>query len=362
MKALLLTQIGQKQELIDDLDVDLPDEHEVLLRTSRCGLCHSDLHFRDGLWTNFPLPLVLGHECSGIVEKVGSQVSYLRPGDHVIGCLTPFCGACEFCLSGRMNICSGQGLQRGPERRTRLMRRGKPVSQFVNLSGFAEMMLVHEHALVKIDREVPLDIAALMGCAVTTGMGAVINTAQVRPGQTVAIVGCGGVGLNIIQGARISGAARIIAIDRSKTKAEGALAYGASDAVVADGDVVSKVIEMTAGGVDHAFEAVGLSATAQAAFDMLRPGGTATIVGLLPQNEKISINSTALVFDRRLQGSSMGSNRFRIDIPRYLAMYRDGRLKLDDLVTKHVALDEVDDLLVALSTGDGIKRTIAVIS
>ncbi len=362
MKALLLTAIGRPQEVIDDLDVDLPEEHEVLVRTCRCGICHSDLHFRNGTWKTFPLPLVLGHECSGVVEKVGSQVRYLQPGDHVVGCLTPFCGECEYCLSGRMNICSGGGLQRQEGHRSRLMRQGRPVSQFVNLSGFSEMMLVHERALVKIDRDIPFDIAAVVGCAVTTGVGAVINTAQVRPGQTVAVIGCGGVGLNVIQGARIAGASRIIAIDRSEVKANAARAFGATDVAVSTPDIAAEIIEMTSGGVEHAFEAVGLSITAQTAFDMLRPGGTATVVGLLPQGATISINSTALVFDRRIQGSSMGSNRFRIDIPRYLQMYKDGRLLLDDLITSRIAIDEIDDAMLALETGDGIRRTVAVLS
>lgn len=360
MKALLLSRIGVAQEVVDDLDIDLPQEHEVLVRTCACGVCHSDLHFRQGKWSSFPLPLVLGHECAGVVEKVGSQVSYLKPGDHVIGCLTAFCGECEFCLSGRMYICSGAGLNRPAGARTRLSRHGKPVSQFVNLSGYAEMMLVHERALVKIDKEIPFDVAAVVGCAVTTGMGAVFNTAQVRPGETVAVFGCGGIGLNIIQAARITGAGRIIAIDRSPAKAEAARAYGATDVVVSDETVVQKVIEMTGGGVEHAFEAVGLAVTAQAAFDVLRTGGTATIVGMLPMGEKISINSTMLTFDRRIQGSNMGSNRFRIDIPRYLKMYQDGRLKIEELITARIGLEGVDDALVALDQGDGITRSVAV--
>ena len=360
MKALLLSQIGVAQEIIDDLDVDLPLDHEVLVRTCACGVCHSDLHFRQGKWSTFPLPLVLGHEVAGIVEKVGSQVTYLKPGDHVVGCLTAFCGECDYCLSGRMYLCAGTGLGRGSERRPRLQRKGKPVSQFVNLSGFAEMMLVHERALVRIDDDIPLDVAAVVGCAVTTGMGAVFNTAQVRPGETVAVFGCGGVGLNVIQAARITGAGRIIAVDRSPAKAEAARAYGATDVVIADDTAVGRILDMTGGGVDHAFEAVGLSATAQAAFETLRAGGTATIVGLLPQGAKISVDSTALTFDRRLRGSNMGSNRFRIDIPRYLQMYRDGRLKIDELITARIGLEDVDEALLTLETGDGITRSVAI--
>ena len=356
MKALILNETGHAQELIDDLDVDLPQEHEVLVRTCACGLCHSDLHFRQGKWSSFPLPLVLGHECSGVVEKVGSQVSYLSPGDHVVGCLTPFCGECENCLKGRPNICIGGGLQRSEGARPRLSRKGKPVSQFVNLSGFSEMMLVHERALVRIDRDIPMDVAAIMGCAITTGMGAVFNTAQVRPGETVAVIGCGGIGLSAIQAARITG------VDRSPAKAEAALGYGATDAILADGTEVAAIVEMTKGGVDHAFEAVGLAATAEAAFNVTKAGGVATIVGLLPQGVKVSVDSTMLTFDRRVQGSSMGSNRFRIDIPRYMKMYEAGVLKVDEMISAHIGLAEVDDALVALDHSDGITRSVAMFS
>jgi S-(hydroxymethyl)glutathione dehydrogenase / alcohol dehydrogenase len=362
MKALILNETGQAQELIDDLDIDLPQEHEVLVRTCACGICHSDLHFRQGKWTSFPLPLVLGHECSGVVEKVGSQVRYLQPGDHVVGCLTPFCGECENCLQGRPNICIGGGLQRAEGGRPRLSRKGKPVSQFVNLSGFSEMMLVHERALVKIDRDIPMDVAAIMGCAITTGMGAVFNTAKVRPGETVAVIGCGGIGLSVIQAARITGAGRIIAVDRSPLKAEAAKAYGATDAVIADGNEVAAIVEMTKGGVDHAFEAVGLAATAEAAFNTTKVGGVATIVGLLPQGEKVSVDSTMLTFDRRVQGSSMGSNRFRIDIPRYMKMYESGLLKVDEMISAHIGLGEVDAALVALDHSDGVTRSVAMFS
>jgi S-(hydroxymethyl)glutathione dehydrogenase/alcohol dehydrogenase len=360
MRALLLCEAAAPQELVDDLDIDLPREHEVLVRTRACGLCHSDLHFRQGTWRTCPLPTVLGHECAGVVEKVGSQVSYLRPGDHVVGCLTAFCGECEYCLSGRMYICTGLGLTRPAGDRPRLSRRGAIVNQFVNLSGYSEMMLVHERALVKIDPSIPFDVAAVVGCAVTTGMGAVINTAQVRPGQSVAVFGCGGVGLNVIQGARIAGAARIIAVDRSPAKAQAALKYGATDAIVSSADVASAIVEMTSGGVEHAFEAVGLRVTAETAFKALRVGGTATIVGLLPQGEEISVNAMSLTFDRRIQGSNMGSNRFRIDIPRYLKMYQAGTLLLDELITARIGLDAVDEALVGLETGDGVTRTVAM--
>lgn len=191
-------------------------------------------------------------------------------------------------------------------------------------------------------------------------MGAVFNTAKVQPGETVVVFGCGGIGLNIIQAARITGAGQVIAIDRSPAKAQAALSYGATDVVVADGQEVARVVEMTGGGVDHAFEAVGLTVTAEAAFATLRAGGTATIVGLLPQGDRVSVDSTMLTFDRKLQGSTMGSNRFRIDIPRYMKMYERGQLKLDEMVTARIGLEQVDDALVALDSSDGITRSVAM--
>jgi len=361
MRGLLLEATGSPLTLVDDLVLDRPTDHEVLVRVVATGVCHSDLHFREGLWSTFELPLVLGHECSGIVEVVGSAVTYLKPGDHVVGCLTAFCGECAYCLTGRMFLCQQAGVRRPEGARSRIRRGESPVSQFVNLSSFAEQMLVHERALVKIEDDIALDLAAVLGCAVTTGLGAVFNTAQVRPGETVAVVGCGGVGLNVVQGARIAGAGRIIAVDRSATKLEAARRFGATDVLQATDDVVEQVLEWTRGGVEHAFEAVGLAATAETAFRLLAPGGTATVVGMLAEGEHIRVDATSLLFDRRLRGSNMGSNRFRVDIPRYLDLYRDGRLLLAELIGARISLAEIDGALDALMTGDGLTRSVAVL-
>lgn len=347
--------------LADDLALDRPQDREVRVRVAATGVCRSDLHFRDGQWTTFPLPLLLGHECAGVVEEVGRAVTYIAPGDHVVGCLTAFCGECRYCLTGRMFICEQVGLTRSPGLPPRISRDGQPISQFVNLSSFAEQMLVHERALVKIDDDIPLDVAAVLGCAVTTGLGAVVNTAQVRPGETVAVVGCGGIGLNIVQGARLVGAGRIIAVDVAPTKLASAKRFGATDLVRAGDGTVDEVTAMTAGGVDHAFEAVGRAATAQTAFKMLAPGGTATIVGMLPQGESIRVAGDALLFDRRLRGSNMGSNRFRVDIPRYLALYRDGRLLLDELISARIDLSGVNAALDALAAGGEDTRCVALL-
>src|SRR5262245_34290630 len=202
MKAAVLRAVKQPLS-IEDVQISKPGPREVLVRTVAAGVCHSDLHFQTGAYT-YPMPAVLGHESAGVVEQVGSDVHYVQPGDHVITCLSVFCGLCEFCLSGRPALCTKQGLRRSPTDAPRLSQNGTPIWQFLDLSSYAEQMLVHENAIVKIRKDMPLDRAALIGCGVTTGVGAVFNTAKVEPGATVAVIGCGGVGLSAIQGAAIA--------------------------------------------------------------------------------------------------------------------------------------------------------------
>lgn len=360
VRAAVLREAGQPLQ-IEEVQLDAPRRREVLVRVRAAGVCHSDAHFQAGR-RGTPLPTVLGHEVSGVVEAVGEDVTYLAPGDHVVGCLTPFCGNCVHCLGGRMHLCRKEGLTRAADDVPRISSAdgtGGAINQFVHLSAFAEAMLVHENALVKVDERVPFDRAALIGCAVTTGLGAVFNTAQVRPGDVVAVVGAGGIGLNVVQGARIAGAARIIVVDTLADKLELAREFGATDTVLASEDAVSQVLEMTGGGVDHAFEAVGHRATAESAFAMVAPGGVATIVGMLPAGEQISIPAQSLSYDRRIQGSNMGSNVFRVDVPRYVDFYLDGRLKLDELITARVSLDEVNEALETLGA-PGVARTVVV--
>ena len=249
MKAAVLHEVGEPLS-IEEVDVDVPKSHEVLIRTAACGVCHSDLHFIDGLYS-CPKPVVLGHESSGVVEKVGSEVSYVKPGDHVITCLSVFCGHCEFCTTGRPYSCANPEVAREKGDTPRLSRGGRNVTQFYSLSSFAEFMLIHEHALVKIRDDMPLDRAALIGCAVTTGFGAVINTADVEVGSTVCVIGCGGVGLSAINGAAIAGAGRIIAVDIKGSKLNLAKHFGASDVVDASTcDPVEAVRDLTGGGVE----------------------------------------------------------------------------------------------------------------
>jgi Zn-dependent alcohol dehydrogenases, class III len=289
MKAAVFREVNTPME-IEEVPISKPGPREVLVRTVAAGVCHSDLHFFNGSYP-YPVPAVLGHESAGIVEQVGDQVTYVKPGDHVITCLSAFCGHCEYCLTGHMSLCEEPELQRGAEDAPRLGTAEAPVAQFLNLSSYAEMMLVHEHAIVKIREDMPMDRAALIGCGVTTGVGSVIHTAKVEPGSTVAVLGCGGIGLSAINGAAIAGAGRIIAVDRVPAKLELARKFGATDVVnAAEKDAVMEVIEMTGGGVHYSFEAVGLKVTTEQAFQMLRRGGTATVIGMIPVGTMVELH------------------------------------------------------------------------
>jgi S-(hydroxymethyl)glutathione dehydrogenase/alcohol dehydrogenase len=346
------------------------------VRTVASGVCHSDLHFVDGYYP-YPAPAVLGHEAAGVVEQVGKGVSYLKPGDHVIACLSVFCGYCEDCMSGHPARCSNKGaVRRAKNEKPRLSQKGAPLKQFAELSTYAEKMLVHENALVKIGKNVPLDRAALIGCGVTTGMGAVLNTARIEPGSTVAVFGCGGVGLAAIQGARIAGARMIIAVDQFESKLALAQRVGATHTVDSSkGDPVKMIRDLTSdsveegqsatrdmlsppnSGVDYAFEAVGLKVLAEMCFECIRPGGTATIIGMIPVGQKVAINGAKLLTERKLQGTNMGSNRFRIDMPRYIDYYQQGRLNLDDMISRRGKLEDVNEAFRAMKAGE-VARTV----
>jgi S-(hydroxymethyl)glutathione dehydrogenase/alcohol dehydrogenase len=344
---------------IEELTVERPGPNEVLVRTAHAGLCHSDLHFVDGV-SPVQLPVVLGHEGSGIVEAVGEQVTYVRPGDHVVACVSAFCGQCRRCLSGRPYLCEG--------REALLARRSAPlrdtdegaVRTFSGLGTFGEQMLVHEHSIAKIRDDMPLAVSALIGCAVTTGIGAVVRTAEVAPGSTVAIVGCGGIGLAAVQGARLVGAAQVIAVDVADDKLERARALGATQTVDARStDPVGAVRDLTSGGVDYSFEAIGTKATAEQCVAMLAPRGTATIIGVVPAGIDLQISAhDLLVGEKRLQGCRMGSNRFRLDMPWYCDLYLDGRLMLDQMVTARRPLAEIGSGFDDLRRGEGARTVI----
>ncbi len=343
---------------IEDVELDKPQDREVLIKTVASGVCHSDLHFVDGFYP-YPAPAVLGHEAAGIIEEVGRQVTYVKPGDHVICCLSVFCGYCAKCMSGHPNLCSNkQATQRDPKDKPRISQKGKLVNQFLDISSYCEKMLLHENAVVKIREDLPLDRAALIGCGVTTGVGAVLNTAKIEPGSTVAVFGAGGVGLAAIQGARVAGARKIIAVDKFEGKLAMAKRLGATDTVDASSsDPVDEIRKLTGGGVDYSFEAIGLKSAAEQAFNALKPGGTATVIGMIPVGQKVEIDGYMFLTERKLQGSSMGSNRFRIDMPNYIDFYMQGRLNLDDMISRRGKLEDVNDAFRAMKAGE-VARTV----
>jgi S-(hydroxymethyl)glutathione dehydrogenase/alcohol dehydrogenase len=358
-RAAVLNTIPGKLE-IDAVEVGSPGPREVLIRTAAAGLCHSDLHFMEGKYP-YLTPVVMGHESAGVVEAVGDLVTYVKPGDHVITCLSVYCGNCEPCLTGHLSICADKAAtQRASDAEQRLTKDGSTVWQFLDLSSFSELMLVHEHAIVRIRDDMPLDKAALIGCSVITGVGAVFNTAQVEPGSTVAVIGAGGVGLNCIQGAAIAGAGKVIAVDMVPYKLELAKQFGATHTVDASaGDPVAQVRELTGGGVHYSFEAIGLKPTTEQAFKMLRSGGVATIIGMIPVGTMIELHGVDFLAEKKIQGSNMGSNRFRVDMPRLVDLYLDGRLKLDELVSRRLRLDEINDGFDSMKSGE-VARSVVV--
>ena len=356
MKAAVFREVNVPME-IEEISISKPGPREVLVRTGAAGICHSDMHFFNGTYPG-QVPMVLGHESAGVVEAVGSDVHYVKPGDHVITCLSVFCGHCEKCLTGHLSLCQEPEVNRAPDEEPRLSQQDQALTQFAQLGSFAEQMLVHEHAVVKIREDMPMDRAALIGCGVTTGVGAVIHTAAVEPGSTVAVIGCGGIGLSCINGAAIAGAARIIAVDMVSSKLELARKFGATDVVDAsDGEAIEKVRELTSGGVHYSFEAIGLKATAEQAFRMLRPGGTATVIGMIPPGQMVELHGVDFLAEKKIQGSMMGSNRFRVDMPRFVDFYLQGKLHLDDMISNRIALSDINEGMAALETGE-IARSV----
>ena len=357
MKAAVLR--GVRDQQIEDVEIDEPTSKEVVVKVSAAGVCHSDLHFYNGTWPA-GFPMVLGHESAGIVDRVGSDVTYVKPGDHVITCLSTFCGHCEDCITGRMVLCQEPEVNRASSEPPRLHKGDEYLRQFARLGSFAEYMLIHEHSLVKIREDMPLDRAALIGGGVTTGTGAVLNTAAIKPGSTIVVIGCGGVGLSCINGALIGGAARIIGVDMLDSKLKLAREFGATDVVNAsETDPVAAVQEMTGGGVHYSFEAIGLKSAAEQAFGMLRPGGTATVIGMIAPPQTVNVPGAAFLQEKCIQGSSMGSNHFRVDMPRYVEFYLQGRLHLDQLISQRIKLEQINDAMDVLETGD-IARSVIV--
>ncbi|MEZ5653932.1 MAG: Zn-dependent alcohol dehydrogenase [Burkholderiaceae bacterium] len=359
MKAAVLEAFG-KPLAIRDIALAEPGPDEVVVKVAAVGICHSDIHMWEGFRPALPLPAVLGHEVSGIVERTGPGVADLAVGDHVVATLSAFCGHCPQCIAGRMVLCQDTGVKQPPGQARRLTAAGDHVSQIYNLSGFAEKMLVHRSTLVRITKDMPLDRAALLGCALTTGAGAVFRTARVVAGSTVAVVGCGGIGLAAINGAQIVGASRIIAIDKLPHKLEMARVFGATDVIDAsDGDVVEQVRSLTGGGVDYSFECIGLSATVEQCWSMLKPAGIATILGVFGPTAKFSVPGADLLQEKQLRGSMLGSVRPPQDIPAMVDLYLQGRLKIDELISRRIRLEDINEGFEALRRGE-VARSVIV--
>lgn len=358
MRAALLESVPGELTIVDDVEHDSVGPREVLIQTAAAGVCHSDLHFMQGKY-RARVPTVVGHEAAGVVLEVGSEVTYAKPDDHVVTCLSVFCGTCEYCLSGQLVLCRKRGMRRARGHAQRLRRGGEDINQFLDVSAFAERMLVHENAVAVVTKDVPLDRAALLGCAVTTGLGAVSRTVAVGPGETVAVIGCGGVGLNVVQGAALAGARRVIAVDRVAGKLELAREFGATDTVDAsEGDPVAAVRELAGDGVDYAFEAIGLAPTTEQAFAMLRLGGTAVVVGMIPIGTTVKLPGVDFMDEKRLVGSLMGSNNFRTDVPRYAELYLRGRIKLDELVSARIGLEDINQAFQEMEQGSVCRSVI----
>ena len=347
--------------VIEPVTVDGPKRGEVMVKLGACGVCHSDLSAITGTIA-LPLPLVLGHEGAGVVEEAGEGVSGLMKGDHVIFSFIYMCGRCRFCVSGRPVLCLEQGkalttpLEGTPRVRDA---RGQPLNIFSGCGSMAEYATVSAENLIKIDPKIPLDCAALVGCGVTTGVGAVFNTAKVEPGSSVAVFGCGGVGLSVIQGARIAGAERIIAIDTLQPKLEMAKRFGATDSILFTEDPTKALKKMTGGGPDYAFECVGSGELAAAAYRAIRRGGLAVVVGVAKPSDSTSVRTMTLPFEEKtLTGSYFGSCVPRVDFPRMLSLYMAGRLKLEELITRRYSIDEAPQAFADLQAGKNARGVI----
>ena len=337
---------------IEELDLNDPGPGEVLVKMMASGVCHSDWHVVKGEWGHQDVPSVLGHEGAGIVESLGPGVSHLKPGDHVVLAWKNNCGLCEMCQKGWPNLCPRS---RSPSSKPVLRGTDIEINQLAGLGTFGSYTVVPEGAAVRIDEDIPFPQASLVGCGVTTGVGAAINTARVQPGSTVAVFGCGGVGLNCIQGAAIAGASTIIAVDLLDNKLEMGREFGATHTVNAsDGDPVEAIKELSDGeGVHYAFEAIGLvEAPFVQSIRCTRSRGVTVWVGHAPIDTPVTIDARDIMYEKTVIGSMYGSARPHIDFPRLLNLYREGRLKLDELISRSFPLEEVNAAFDVLSNGE----------
>ncbi|HEX5418182.1 MAG TPA: Zn-dependent alcohol dehydrogenase [Chloroflexota bacterium] len=361
MKAAVLYAANTPLQ-VEELSVEDPKRGEVMVRVAAGGVCHSDLHVMNGD-LGAPLPVVLGHEGAGIVEKVGEGVGDFAPGDHVLLLWRASCGHCPHCLRGRPALCEmGTGIRwsgRLTDGTSRFRRGNDEIRHFNGVSSFGELTVLPREGLVKIDPTIPLEKAAIVGCAVMTGVGAVVNTARVAPGESIAVIGCGGVGLNVVQGAALAGAEKIVAVDVLDNKLEYARQFGATHVVNAqEGDPIEAVKEITRGGADYVFEVIGNPKTMSQGYQMTRRGGTLIIVGVARTGSEVSFPAPSLMLDEKtVRGSLYGSCRPEFDVPRFLNLYRAGKLKLDELISREYPLAQINEAFAALAHGE-VARSI----
>ncbi|WP_290620798.1 Zn-dependent alcohol dehydrogenase [Immundisolibacter sp.] len=358
MKAVVVRD--HNQYAVETVNLDPPKTGEVLVRIKACGVCHSDISIINGTIPQ-PFPAVIGHEGAGIVEQIGEGVRTVKPGDHVVMSFVPRCGECFHCLHDQPFLCTVSPpdgtLFDGT---SRIHQDGKRFYTMSFLGNMAEYAVVPEACVVSVDKSVPFRAAALVGCGVTTGVGAVINTAQVQPGSTVAVFGCGGVGLSVIQGARIAGARMVIAVDLSREKLEMAKGFGATHTVEPGSDPVKEIMGLTGGiGADYAFEVVGIGKLVETAFKATRRGGMTVVVGVGSKDDRYSFNALILPFTAKtVKGSMYGSANFKVDFPMLLDLYKAGKLDLDHMVTRTYTIDEAGQAFADLEAGRNARGVI----
>jgi S-(hydroxymethyl)glutathione dehydrogenase/alcohol dehydrogenase len=356
---------GNGEIAVESIVVDSPRRSEVAIRLGACGVCHSDLSAANGT-LELPPPIVLGHEGAGVVVETGEGVAEIAVGDHVVTSFVSMCGKCRYCAIGRPSLCeqASKAVATLPDGTVRTRDgAGQPLNVFCGCGVMAEYATLHVDSVIRIDSSIPLESAALLGCAVTTGVGAVMNTARVEPGTVAVVFGAGGVGLNVIQGCALSGAAEIVAVDTLPSKLALAAEFGATHTVdaAAEKNVVKTVRRLTDGGADYSFECVGLGAIAAQAFGVLRRGGTAVVIGVAPKDDTTSVRTISLTFEEKtLTGSYFGSSRPREDFPRLLRLYQAGRLKLDELITTRYTIEEAPQAFADLAAGRNARGMIVL--
>jgi S-(hydroxymethyl)glutathione dehydrogenase / alcohol dehydrogenase len=360
VKAAILNDYQQPLS-IEEVQIDPPKAGEVKVKIGATGVCHSDYHVIKGEW-KYGVPMLLGHEAAGVVDEVGPDVSGVKPGDHAVLSFRPQCGRCRLCTLGRSVMCEGYTGNRFAmhDGTSRVHRNGEDIPILGRMGSFAEYVVMPAEQVIPVRDDMPMEVLALIGCAVTTGVGAVINAAKVEPGSTVAVIGCGGVGLNVIQGAGLVSAGQIIAVDLLDNKLEYARQFGATDTVNgSNGDAVEQVRNLTGGGVDYAFEVIGNGRTVEQAIQMTRAGGTACIVGMAPQNSQSTFDPLLFVTkETKLIGTWYGSARPRIDFPRLIELTRAGKLKVEEMISRRYTLDQINEGFERLGRGEVARGVI----